>query len=242
VRIAAIVVAAGRGTRMEAVTAKAFLTLGGMPMVVHSLRTLGHLPGLTSIMLVVSSDQETRATEVVHDYGPWPVPIRLTRGGMERQDSVAAGLQNIEADASLVLIHDAARPFVSLACAQACVDAAAKHDAAIAALAAQDTVKRVGADSAVVETLDRRSIWLAQTPQVFRTALLRDAVERARCDGFKATDDAALVEHLGHPVHIVPGDPMNRKITTRHDLRWAEWHLEAESGSPGVRNGPERIT
>ena len=211
---------------MGAAVPKAFLTLGGMPMAVRCLRTLSHLPNLTSITLVVSADQEARGSEVLHRYASWSVPTRLARGGAERQDSVAAGLQMIEVDANLVLIHDAARPFVSLSCVQACVDAAAAHGAAIVAVAAQDTVKRVDSDTVIVETLDRRRIWLAQTPQVFRPTLLRDAFERARRDGFTATDDAALVEHLGHPVHIVPGDATNRKITTPDDVRWAEWYLE----------------
>jgi 2-C-methyl-D-erythritol 4-phosphate cytidylyltransferase len=228
-----IVVAAGLGTRIGVAIPKAFLALGGIPMAVHSLRTLSHLPNLTSITLVVGADQEARGHDVLYGYGSWPVPVRLARGGAERQDSVAAGLQAIEADANLVLIHDAARPFVSLPCAQTCVDTAAAHGAAIVAVLAHDTVKRVDPDKIIVETLDRGAIWLAQTPQVFRTALLRDAFERAHRDGFSATDDAALVEHLGHPVRIVPGDPTNRKITTADDLRWAEWYIQTSGDGGG---------
>jgi len=208
---------------------KAFLTLGGIPMVVHSLRTLSLVPGLTSITLVIGADQEAVSRDVLHRYGSWPVAVRLAHGGPERQDSVAAGLQMIEANADLVLIHDAARPFVSLSCVQTCVDTAAAHGAAIVAVAAHDTIKRVEPDMVIVETLDRGRIWLAQTPQVFLAALLRDAFERARRDGITATDDATLVEHLGHPVRIVAGDPTNRKITTPDDLRWAEWHLQRAS-------------
>ena len=128
---------------------------------------------------------------------------------------------------TLLLVHDAARPFVSLECVEACVAAAATHGAAIAAVAAHDTVKLADPDSVIIETLDRRRIWLAQTPQVFRTDLLREAYQRARSDGFVATDDAALVERLGHAVRIVPGESTNRKITTPDDLRWAEWYLQA---------------
>jgi len=234
VRTAAIVVAAGRGTRMGAATAKAFLDLGGMPLAAHALRTLNRLPSLTSIVLVVTANQETRATEIVQRYGPWTSPVRLARGGAERQDSVAAGLAALDADAALVLVHDAARPFVSLECIEACVAAAATHGAAIAAVAAHDTVKVADRDSVIIETLDRRRIWLAQTPQVFRTALLREAYLHARSNRVVATDDAALVEHLGHAVRIVPGEPANRKITTPDDLRWAEWYLQAR-GERGHR-------
>jgi len=233
VHTAAIVVAAGRGARMGNATAKAFLDLGGTPLAVHALRTLNRLPSLTSIVLVVSTDQETRAAEIVQRYGPWTSPVRIARGGTERQDSVAAGLAALDAGDTLALVHDAARPFVSLECVEACVAAAAIYGAAIAAVAAHDTVKLADLDSVnVEETLDRRRIWLAQTPQVFRTALLREAYRRARSDGFVATDDAALVERLGHAVRIVPGEPTNRKITTPDDLRWAEWYLQAR-GDPG---------
>jgi 2-C-methyl-D-erythritol 4-phosphate cytidylyltransferase len=217
------------GTR----TAKAFLDLGGKPMVVHSLRTLSGVRSVASIVVVTHADQEGQATEVLHEHGPWVVPVQLVRGGAERQDSVAAGLDAVHRNATFVLVHDAARPFVSLSCAQACVDAAATHGAAIAAMASPDTVKLVDQDSVIVETLDRRRIWLAQTPQVFRASLLREAYHQASLDGFMGTDDAALFERLGYPVHIVPGEPTNRKITTPDDLRWAACHLQAHTGPGG---------
>jgi 2-C-methyl-D-erythritol 4-phosphate cytidylyltransferase len=225
VQTSAILVAAGRGTRIGAATGKAFLSLAGQPLVLYPLRTLSQLPRLHSIALVIPSGQEERAAELLGAHGPWPVPIHLTPGGTERQDSVAAGLGRIEPETDLVLIHDAARPFVSLACLDACLEAAAATGAAIAAVPARDTVKLADEAGSVAQTLDRRKIWLAQTPQAFRTALLRRAYEQARQDGYVATDDAALVERLGVPVRIVPGDEANRKITTPHDLQWAEWYL-----------------
>jgi len=222
--ISAIVVAAGRGTRIGGGTPKAFVALGGTPMVVYGLRTLARLPNLASLILVVPAADRERAQEILEQYGPWPVAIRITPGGAERQDSVAAGLALVDGRAELVLVHDAARPFISLTTATACVAAAAAHGAAIVALPAHDTVK-VAEDHRITHTLDRQRIWLAQTPQVFRTELLREAYAKAQHDRVAATDDAALVEHLGHTVHIVPGESTNRKITTPEDLRWAEWHL-----------------
>jgi 2-C-methyl-D-erythritol 4-phosphate cytidylyltransferase len=207
-------------------TPKAFLDVGGSPMAVYSLRTLSRVTGLTTIVLVIGADQEARATDIVDQYGPWPVPTKLVCGGAERQDSVAAGLEVVEAETDLVLVHDAARPFVSLTCVQSCIDTAGMHGAAIAAVAAHDTVKRVNSNCVIVETLDRTQIWLAQTPQVFRAALLREAYRQALRDGYVGTDDAALVERLAHPIHIVPGEPTNRKITTPDDLCWAEWYLQ----------------
>jgi 2-C-methyl-D-erythritol 4-phosphate cytidylyltransferase len=221
---AVIVVAAGRGTRMRGTTAKAFVPLGGTPMIVYPLRTLTQLCGVSSLILVVGSEYIAHAQKILDRYGPWPVPIQVTRGGAERQDSVAAGLALVEAAAELVIVHDAARPFVSLACVEACVAAAVAEGAAIVALPVRDTVK-VAADHTITQTLDRRRIWLAQTPQAFRTTILRDAYAQARREGVVVTDDAALVERLGATVRIVPGEPTNQKITTPDDLRWAEWYV-----------------
>ena len=218
---------------MRAATAKAFLDLAGSPLAVYALRTLTRVPDIASIVLVISPDEEARARQIIDRFGPWRLPVQLVAGGAERQDSVAAGLAAVQAGAALVLVHDAARPFVSAACVRACIDTAAVHGAAIAALAAHDTVKLAGPDSVIIETLDRSRIWLAQTPQVFRTVLLREAYSKACRDGYVGTDDAALVERLGHPVRIVPGDSVNRKITTPDDLQWAEWYLQVR-GTPAA--------
>jgi len=206
-------------------TAKAFQPLGGKPMAVYSLRTLSTVPGVRSIVLVIGTGCEGPAARMLSSCGPWPVPVHLTEGGAERQDSVAAGLARVDAAAELIIVHDAARPFVSIACVRICVEAAATSGAAIVAMPARDTVKIASPDGAVIHTLDRRTVWLAQTPQVFRAALLRRAHEEAQRERYVATDDAALVERLGVTVHVVPGEAANQKITTPADLRWAEWHL-----------------
>jgi 2-C-methyl-D-erythritol 4-phosphate cytidylyltransferase len=229
---AAIVVAAGRGTRLGTATAKAFVQLGSTPMAVYSLRTIAGVPRLRAVVLVVPPEHQDQAAAILGQYGPWPVPMDVIHGGVERQDSVAAGLARVEAAADLVIVHDAARPFVSFACLTACIEAAAAGGAAIVAVPAHDTVKVVDGSGVIVDTPDRRTIWLAQTPQVFRTALLRQAYERARHDGFIGTDDAALGERLGAPVRVVPGEPTNRKITTPDDLLWAESHLRAQGAGP----------
>jgi 2-C-methyl-D-erythritol 4-phosphate cytidylyltransferase len=225
-----IVVAAGSGTRIGGATAKAFVPLSGTPMLVYPLRTLTRLANVTALTLVVGSDYVGRAHEVVGRYGPWPVAIGVACGGAQRQDSVAAGLALVETPAELVVVHDAARPFVSLATAEACIAAAAAHGAAIVAVPARDTVKVADA-GVIAQTLDRERIWLAQTPQVFRVAMLREAYAQARRERLVATDDAALVERLGASVRIVPGESANRKITTPDDLRWAEWYLAGRNAA-----------
>ncbi len=193
-------------------------------MLTYALRTLGRLPQMLSMVLVVGADHLARAESVLARSGPWPVPIRLAVGGAERQDSVASGLSYTDAAADLIVIHDAARPFVSLQGVTACVEAAEETGAAIVAIPAHDTIKFVGADHLVAGTLDRRTIWLAQTPQAFRADLLRQAYAQAERDGYTATDDATLVERLGARVRVVAGEVTNRKITTPEDLRWAEWY------------------
>jgi 2-C-methyl-D-erythritol 4-phosphate cytidylyltransferase len=150
--------------------------------------------------------------------------VKLTAGGAERQDSVAAGVQEADPAADVVLVHDAARPFVRRPSIEACLDVAVRTGAAAVALPARDTVKVVGSGEEISATLDRRTIWLAQTPQAFHTPLLRRALAQAQHDGYVGTDDAELVERLGVPVHVVHGEATNLKITTPEDLHWAEWY------------------
>ena len=225
--IAAIVVAAGRGVRMGGELPKVLLPLSGTPILVRTLRALAGAGGIRQIVAVVSRDYLEPARELVRQSGTWPIAISFAVGGAERQDSVAAGLQALPPDADLVVIHDGARPFVQPAQVAAVVDAAARHGAALLAVPSRDTVKLVDGQGVVTSTPPRESVWLAQTPQAFRTALLRDAHARAHRAGVVATDDAALVERLGVSVHVVRGDAANVKITTPDDLRWAEWYLQS---------------
>jgi 2-C-methyl-D-erythritol 4-phosphate cytidylyltransferase len=140
------------------------------------------------------------------------------RGGRERQDSVFNGLKALPDDIEIVVVHDAARPFVTSAVISAVISAAARDGAALAAIPAQDTLKRSDHDSLVKATVDRSRLWQAQTPQAFRTSLLREAHLSAASVGYRGTDDASLVERLGHPVRIVPGSSRNLKVTTAADM------------------------
>ena len=217
---------------MGAAGGKAFTVIGGQPMVLYALRTLAQLPDLVSIVLAVSADHHEQAAVLLAHSGPWAAPVVLARGGAERQDSVAAGLALVDTTADLIIVHDAARPFVSLSCFEACVASAAYHGAAIVALPAHDTIKVVNAAGEITATLDRRTIWLAQTPQAFHANLLRRAYARAQADSCAATDDAMLVERLGATVHVVPGSSQNRKITTPEDREWAESYVASQRIEP----------
>lgn len=220
----AIIVAAGPGTRLGAEVPKGFVELGGVPLFVHSLRALLAAEAIGSCIVVVPPGRSDEAAAIVAEHGPWRRAVALAEGGSERRDSVRAGLERAGA-VDLVAVHDAARPFVSARVVAAVVAAAAAAGAAIVAVPCTDTVKRVEADGRIAATLDRDGLWLAQTPQAFRTDLLREAHARAAAERVAATDDAVLVERLGFPVQVVAGEPGNRKITTADDLAWAEWVL-----------------
>lgn len=151
--------------------------------------------------------------------------IEVVDGGAERADSIQAALGHVKPAAEYICVHDAARPCLADAWIDAVFAAAEKTGAAILAVPVPGTLKKVGPDMKIVETVAREGLWEAQTPQVFRRELLLKAY--AKRDGFQATDDAQLVERLGHPVTVVPGSPINIKITTKEDQRLAEHSLKA---------------
>ena len=225
--VVAILVAAGPGTRLGAGEPKGFVRLAGQALVARSLRAMLASPGVTRSVVVVPAGFVDRAQPLL-EAARDARPLRIVAGGAERQDSVAQGLAAAD-DAELVAIHDAARPFVSRSVVDAVIAAGRQHGAAIVAVPATDTVKQVHPDGWIEATPPRERLWLAQTPQVFRTDLLRRAHAQARDSG--ATDDALLVEALGVRVHVVRGNPENRKVTTPDDLRWAEWLL-AQPATP----------
>jgi 2-C-methyl-D-erythritol 4-phosphate cytidylyltransferase len=147
-----------------------------------------------------------------------------TGGGRSRQASVAAGLELV--DASIVIVHDAARPFVTQAMLAAVTDRLSEHDGAITALRMNETLKRAG-DDLVIETVDRSNLWRSQTPQAFRTVALKQAHSKARDESFAATDDAQLIERYGGRIAIVPGDPANIKLTYEDDFVVAQAMIES---------------
>jgi 2-C-methyl-D-erythritol 4-phosphate cytidylyltransferase/2-C-methyl-D-erythritol 2,4-cyclodiphosphate synthase len=159
--------------------------------------------------------------------------VRVVEGGARRQDSVANAFDAVREDADIVLVHDAARPFVSADVITRTIEAAAAHGAAIAAVAAVDTVKRVDASKTIVETLPREEIYLAQTPQAFRRDVLARAIELGR-SGVYGTDEAALAERAGHRVQVVTGESSNVKITTASDLERARQRVESAVSRIGV--------
>jgi 2-C-methyl-D-erythritol 4-phosphate cytidylyltransferase len=216
---AAIVVAAGRGERMGGERPKAFLELGGEPLLLRAARAFDAAPSVGSLIAVVPGSETSAARALL---APLAKLRAVVAGGARRQDSVLAGLAGLPAGwDGVVLIHDAARPLVEVELIEAVAERALATGAALPVLPLVDTVKRVRAGR-VLETLDRSQLRGAQTPQGFKVALLREALDAAARSGLELTDEAMAVERLGHPVAAVPGSKRNRKLTTPDDLAWAE--------------------
>ncbi len=222
-----ILVAAGEGRLLGSTLPKALVDLGGRPLIAHSFAALQGAKEFTAAVVVAPRGHRAETLELVSPRCRPGLTLGVVDGGARRQDSVAAGLAALPAGLDLVVIHDAARPFVRVATVARCLAAAAEHGAATVARAATDTIKEVDGRGVVLRTLDRATLRTVQTPQAFRLEVLRQAHERARLNGWEATDDAALVELCGREVWTVPGDPDNLKITTAEDLEWARWRLAA---------------
>lgn len=219
----AILVAAGRGRRMGSARPKAFLDLGGRPLIVHAALAFEAAPSVGGIVTVVPAEEVDTARTLLR---PVRKLIAVVPGGERRQDSVREGLGRAPAGFDgVVLVHDAARPLVEVALIEAVRRAAAEAGAALPVLPLADTVKRV-CEASVVETLDRDELCAAQTPQGFRFALLVEAYEAAGRDALTLSDEAMAVERMGVRVRAVPGSTRNRKITTADDLAWAEAMLQ----------------
>ncbi|MCI0358560.1 MAG: 2-C-methyl-D-erythritol 4-phosphate cytidylyltransferase [Planctomycetaceae bacterium] len=216
---AVILPAAGKSSRFrDAYYKKPFVPLEGRPVWLHAAEKFTNRNDVKQTLLVIApEDRETVQSKLGANAAL--LGIELVDGGTERADSVAAALARVSAEIEYVAVHDAARPCLAEEWIDAVFAAAAKTGAALLALPISGTVKRAGSDQVVQETLSRDGLWEAQTPQVFRRQLLVDAYARRGKEA--ATDDAQLVERLGHKVTIVPGSPMNLKITTKEDLRLA---------------------
>ena len=225
-----VIVAAGKGTRLQSELPKPFLSVAGKPILVHTLRRFTPIEAVRRIVVVVAAEREALCREVLHTHGPWPQPMSVVHGGAERQDSVRNGLAALEPQCEIVMIHDAARPFISAAAIQRSIDTATEGGGAIVATPVRDTIKRADTQHTIRETVSRHDLWLAQTPQTFRVEVIRAAHRRAQQQGITGTDDATLVEQMGQPVRLVPGNALNFKITTPDDLALARAVLQVARG------------
>lgn len=232
-RIAAILPAAGLGTRMGSEVPKQFLEIEGTPIVLLTLRRLAESRSISEFFISTRTE-ELGAFEQRLAGEKLGAPVRIVKGGETRQQSVANALGRIAPDTELVLVHDAVRPFVTVEQVKRVIAEAGTRGAAILGMPAIDTVKEVRRstlpeDVALISaTIPREKIVLAQTPQVFQAKLLKEAFARAEQDGMTASDEAALVERLGHDVYVVQGSERNIKITRPADMELARFYLEQE--------------
>jgi 2-C-methyl-D-erythritol 4-phosphate cytidylyltransferase / 2-C-methyl-D-erythritol 2,4-cyclodiphosphate synthase len=224
--VTAIIAAGGRGERFGAGQPKQLVSIGGRTMLERSVDAFLTHAAVDEVIVALPAELADRPPAFLTQTAK---PMRIVAGGARRQDSVAAAFRAVAADSDVIVVHDAARPFPSADLISRTIDAAAESGAALAAIAARDTVKEV-TGSMVRATLDRRTIYLAQTPQAFRRDVLRDALAVTS----DATDEASLAEQAGHAVRIVEGETTNIKITTPEDL----WMAEAISrGGKAARTG-----
>lgn len=233
-KVTAILPAAGLGTRMKSGGAdpasperKQFLLLDGSPIILHTIRRFVACPLITEVVLALRREDIARVQEIV-DAEKFPKPVRIVAGGETRQHSVENAVASLAADVDIVAVHDAVRPFIQPATIEQVVQKAAECGAAIVGIVPVDTVKQV--HSKVVQgTISRDRLVLAQTPQVFRTSLLKQAFHQANEDGFVGTDESSLVERLEEvEVAVVPGSDRNIKITRPTDLDLAHLFLREE--------------
>jgi 2-C-methyl-D-erythritol 4-phosphate cytidylyltransferase / 2-C-methyl-D-erythritol 2,4-cyclodiphosphate synthase len=228
--VSAIIAAGGRGLRFGGDSPKQLLSLGGRPILARSVDAFVSCDLIAEIVVALPADLAAAPPEYLQNRGK---PVTVVSGGDRRRDSVANAFARVSDGAEVVVVHDAARPLVTDDLIRRTVTAASETGAAIAAIRAHDTVKQTDSTGAITATLARERIYLAQTPQAFRVAVLRDAL---RMSG-DATDEAMLAEEAGHVVRVVDGDPRNLKITAPGDLTMAEHFAGFSSGPPALRIG-----
>jgi len=223
---------------MGAGISKQFLELMDRPILAHTLDKFQQCPAINSIILVVpAGDLDFCKREIVEKYNLNKVE-KIIPGGVRRQDSVRYGLEASKGECELVVIHDGVRPFIDIELIEKAIAAAKDHRAVITALPAKDTVKKVDQDGFVIDTYERKDIWLVQTPQVFRYKDIMTAHEKAFLEGWDdVTDDASLIERFGIPVKVILGSEYNIKITTPGDMELGRLFLEKTGRQGNIKCG-----
>lgn len=221
-RAGAVIVAAGRGSRMNMDVSKQYIEIADKPVAARTLQAFENCDYIDEIVLVINEKDFIYCKQNIVDFYGFSKVKALVAGGEERQDSVYNGLKEISNNCDIVLIHDGARPFVSEQNLINSIDAAIEFGASCVAVPVKDTIKEVDENIFINKTLQRNSLWAMQTPQTFRYDLIMKAYEEAIQNGIKVTDDAAMVECLGVKVKLVMGNYFNIKITTQEDLIMGE--------------------
>ncbi len=224
--VSAIIVAAGKGTRMGPDRDKLFLEVAGRPVVAHTWQRFAEARDIDEIVMVVREGMQSAFQELAAQYG-LTKPFRVVVGGVERQDSVWNGLEAVTPGTEIVAIQDAARPCTSETIISATIAAAREIGAAVAAQPVTDTIKETSDGKLISRTVDRSRLWAVQTPQTFRVEVIRRALALVRQKGLQVTDDTAACELIGQPVRLVPCTSPNPKVTVPADLPYIELLLKS---------------
>jgi 2-C-methyl-D-erythritol 4-phosphate cytidylyltransferase len=217
----AILVAAGKGTRMGAGVDKLWLEAAGRPVIAHTWQKFNDAPCIAEIVIVVREGMQKTFADLAVKFN-FKKPFRVVVGGVERQDSVGNGLEALSQNTEIVAIQDAARPCTDETLIAATIAAAARTGAAVAAQPVTDTIKETSDGKMIARTLDRAKLWSVQTPQTFRVEIIRRAIAAARRKNLIFTDDTAACELIGQPVELVPSERPNPKVTVPGDLPFIE--------------------
>ncbi len=217
----AIVLAAGKGSRMNTGINKQYINILGKPIIAHTLDVFNKCDEIQNIILVAAEDEKDLCANIIAEYKYNKVRA-VVAGGRERQESVYNGLTQLDSNCKIVLIHDGARPLVKSSTISVGVEACKKHGAVSVGVPSKDTIKIVTEQQIVNYTPNRKNIWITQTPQIFKAEIIKRAHKTARENAVNATDDALLVEYMGYNVKMIEADYENIKITTPEDLIIAE--------------------
>ena len=226
-KVVAIIPSAGKGKRMAHSVPKHFIRLEDKPVLAYTLEAFEKCPDVNQVLLVVRSGEEKYCLKEVVEKYQFRKVLKVVIGGERRQDSVYNGIKELDQDTDIVVVHDGVRPFVPPALISETIKLAMYVDGVVAALPVKDTIKEVTRDGLIKGTLNRDSLWFAQTPQTFKKRVLEEAFMRAFTDKFHGTDEASLVERMGGKVKIIEGSHENIKITTKEDLFYAELILRS---------------
>jgi 2-C-methyl-D-erythritol 4-phosphate cytidylyltransferase len=210
---------------------KQYILLSGIPILAHTLRAFQGSPVIDEILLIVPDADMTEVRQSIVEKFGFSKVGHILPGGAERQDSVCNALQRVGDEHEIIVIHDAVRPFVSENLIGRAVAAVREFGAITVGVPVKDTIKKVSAEGWVKNTVVREGLWLTQTPQAFRRPIILAAYKKAAADGFYGTDDAGLVERMGIPVRMIPGENDNIKLTTAEDLLSGERIIRCSKGA-----------
>lgn len=225
--VCAVIVAAGKGARMGRGIDKLFLEVCGRPIIAHTWAAFDSSPDINHIVVVIRTDLQAEFDKLATSYA-FKKPFTYAAGGAERQNSVWNGLLRVPAQAEMVAIQDGARPCTTHQIISDCIAAARETGAAVAAQRVTDTLKEAGENNLIGRHLDRSKLWSVQTPQVFRTPIIKRALEKTLKQRVAITDDTAACEFIGQPVKLVESSTANPKATSPADLPYLELLLKAK--------------